>query len=237
MHTELNTGVVYFRCTGGSLAMVQTWRKAMLQQKGRQDLTENVNDQSLFNQVVTGGELRGGDTASWVQARAKELSLPAAAAKAAAAAPVESATRRVYRSHNQHPPCLPGESCEPVAFTFGTLPMRPFTGGHTWFNQNVQQMEGHETPQFEPITVHFTFQFSDTGDYPHVATLPFYELTRPRWRWHFGNCTHRPNGWNYETCCDCTHFCYSPSFWHSHIHTLKTALVAAYQRQGLTLGR
>ena len=34
-----------------------------------------------------------------------------------------------------------------------------------------------------------------TGKYPHVKVLPFYELTRPRWRWHFGNCTHRPNGW------------------------------------------
>lgn len=45
--------------------------------------------------------------------------------------------------------------------------MRPFTGGHTWFNQNVQQMEGHSLPQFDPITVHFTFQFGDTGSYPH----------------------------------------------------------------------
>ena len=32
------------------------------------------------------------------------------------------------------------------------------TRGHTWFNQNVQEMYGHEQPQFEPITVHFTFQ-------------------------------------------------------------------------------
>jgi hypothetical protein len=48
---ELNTGVVYFRQTVGAKAMVQSWRKAMLHQKGRPDLTENVNDQSLFNQV------------------------------------------------------------------------------------------------------------------------------------------------------------------------------------------
>ena len=48
---ELNTGVVYFRQTAGAKAMVQSWRKAMLHQKGRPDLTENVNDQSLFNQV------------------------------------------------------------------------------------------------------------------------------------------------------------------------------------------
>ena len=55
-----------------------------------------------------------------------------------------------------------------------------------------------------------------TGLYPSVQVLPFYELTRPRWRWHFGNCTQRPNGWNYYTCCDCTHFCYSPNMWPAH---------------------
>ena len=70
-------------------------------------------------------------------------------------------------THNQHAPCLPSEQCAPVKFTYATLPMRPFTGGHTWFNQNVQEMEGHTEPQNEPITVHFTFQFGDTGDYPH----------------------------------------------------------------------
>lgn len=65
-----------------------------------------------------------------------------------------------------------------------------------------------------------------SGSYPHVRQVPFYELTRPRWRWHFGNCTHRPNGWNYDTCCDCTHFCYSPGMWHAHIHTLKSVLLS-----------
>eukprot|EP00965_Chrysotila_dentata_P122580 4051297-Pleurochrysis_carterae.AAC.3 len=75
--------------------------------------------------------------------------------------------RMVFRSSRALPPCLPNVECRPVHFTFGTLPMRPFTGGHTWFNQNVQHMEGHERPEFEPVTVHFTFQFGDTGDYPH----------------------------------------------------------------------
>lgn len=26
-----------------------------------------------------------------------------------------------------------------------------------------------------------------SGKYPNVVGVPFYELTRPRWRWHFGN--------------------------------------------------
>ena len=60
----------------------------------------------------------------------------------------------------------------------------------------------------------------DGRRWPRVRRLPFYELTRPRWRWHFGNCTHRPNGWNWDTCCDCTHFCYSPGFWAAHLHDL-----------------
>jgi hypothetical protein len=59
-----------------------------------------------------------------------------------------------------------------------------------------------------------------TGKYPHVRLLPFYDLTRPRWRWHFGNCTHRPNGWNYDTCCDCSHFCYTPGMWRAHLNHL-----------------
>ena len=107
----------------------------------------------------------------------------------------------------------------------------------------------------------------ESGEFSNVKRLPFYELTRPRWRWHFGNCTHRPNGklkalhqlpsdwasaavhstaimtpyscaapsvafcclclhtgWNYETCCDCTHFCFSPAMWHAQLHQIKVAL-------------
>jgi len=63
-----------------------------------------------------------------------------------------------------------------------------------------------------------------SGSYPHVRLLPFYNLTLPRWRWHFGNCTHRPNGWNYDTCCDCTHFCFSPAMWGAHLHSLLAVL-------------
>lgn len=63
-----------------------------------------------------------------------------------------------------------------------------------------------------------------TGLYPSVQVLPFYELTRPRWRWHFGNCTHRPSGWNKDTCCDCSHYCYSPAMWRAHIEQVRRRL-------------
>lgn len=51
---------------------------------------------------------------------------------------IDASTRRVFAHRVALPPCLPDSQCEPTIFTFGTLPMRPFTGGHTWFNQNVQ---------------------------------------------------------------------------------------------------
>jgi len=164
MAMELNTGVIYFRCTPGSKAVIQAWRKAMLAQKGRHDLTENVNDQSLFNQVVRGGELGRWNMGNWkASLAANGVALPPNGFDGA-----PGNVRSVFQSHSTHQPCLPSETCGgPVSFTYGTLPMRPFTGGHTWFNQNVQEMEGHDQPQFEPITVHFTFQFGDTKEYPH----------------------------------------------------------------------
>lgn len=144
---ELNTGVVYLRATRGALAMVQSWRKAMLRQKDRADLTENVNDQSLFNQVVRGSEIRDLDGFMRRQI-ADNVTIPP---KAFASLPQNY--RRVRQTAAIHEPCLPGAGCAPISFSYGTLPARPFTGGHTWFNQNVQEMEGHEQPQHEPITV------------------------------------------------------------------------------------
>ena len=164
MADELNTGVVYFRATRGARAMVQSWRKAMLRQKGRPDLTENVNDQSLFNQVVRGRQIDPG-TDWWRQRLIEDnVSTPMPGGRFGWMPPN---VRHVMASHGTHEPCLPNEGCSGIAFTFGTLPMRPFTGGHTWFNQNVQEMPGHELPVNEPITVHFTFQFGDTKEYPH----------------------------------------------------------------------
>eukprot|EP00908_Phaeocystis_cordata_P014225 Transcript_25326.p1 GENE.Transcript_25326~~Transcript_25326.p1 ORF type:complete len:470 (+),score=180.70 Transcript_25326:59-1411(+) len=54
---ELNTGVLRFRGSKGALAMLGVWRGAMTRMKGRKDLTENVNDQALFNQIVHGGDV------------------------------------------------------------------------------------------------------------------------------------------------------------------------------------
>ena len=64
-------------------------------------------------------------------------------------------------------PCLEAGRCAPARFTLGTLPLRGFTGGHTYFMQRVQNFEGHALPRARPLTVHFTFQYSDTPDFPH----------------------------------------------------------------------
>tara|TARA_B100000524_G_scaffold344764_1_gene242466 strand:+ start:205 stop:2913 length:2709 start_codon:yes stop_codon:yes gene_type:complete len=172
--SDLNTGVVYFRHGRGALAMVQQWRKSMLSRKGDKNLNENVNDQSLFNQVVRGGTMEFHtveDLASWLTkqnasmggALPRALPPPDALFKLAR----QPSTRQMYRSPRMLTPCLPSEECEAVHFSYGTLPIRAFAGGHTWFNQNVQGMPGHEEPRFQPVTVHFTFQFGDTHGYPH----------------------------------------------------------------------
>ena len=144
---ELNTGVLRFRGTQGSLAFLVAWRGAMSRMKGRKDLTENVNDQALFNQIVRGRDVTTAQLAAlpaFLKERGRELPY--------SLEQVRAATRRVY---------------DEGRFTFATLPIRPFASGHTWFNQGVQEMEGHELPQHEPVTVHFTYQFGDTNTYPH----------------------------------------------------------------------
>ena len=83
---DLNTGVVHFRAGPGALAMVQQWRKAMLARKGDKNLNENVNDQSLFNQVVRGNELEGARLAQWLAASNAPAAARAAADPAAALA-------------------------------------------------------------------------------------------------------------------------------------------------------
>ena len=51
-------------------------------------------------------------------------------------------------------PCLPEAGCATTRFTLGTLPMRAFTGGHTYFMQRVQNFEGHQLPRLQVLTVH-----------------------------------------------------------------------------------
>ena len=165
-HSELNTGVLYFRATPGALGVVQAWRRAMMHVRS----AEFMNDQNVFNQVIGGAGLvrlsRSFRSGEWAAAlKASGVHDPADVD--AALGGRSDATRDVAISNGVVAPCLPEERCKEVHFSLGTLPARGFTNGHLWFNQYVQRMPGHELPQNEPVTVHFTFQFGDTQEYPH----------------------------------------------------------------------
>jgi len=173
--SELNTGVLFFRATSGALAVVQAWRRAMMRVRAQ----DFVNDQTLFNQVVREADLKPVMTApdglldDW-KARLRQHGLY----RDEAFRDVSDTTRMVFVSGTLLCPLLPCSaahetsqrcSCDGVRFTFGTLPTRAFTNGHTYFNQDIANPSrpGAQLPANQPVTVHFTFQFGDTQDYPH----------------------------------------------------------------------
>ena len=175
MGSELNTGVLFFRATSGALAVVQAWRRAMMGVRAH----EFVNDQTIFNQVVREAQLTpvmaspGGALDGW-KTRLRRQGLY----RDEAFRDLSDATRMVFVSGTLLCPLLPCSArdegarrctCDGVRFTFGTLPTRAFTNGHTYFNQDIANPSrpGALLPANQPVTVHFTFQFGDTQDYPH----------------------------------------------------------------------
>lgn len=164
--SELNTGVVHFRATNGSLAFVQAWRRAMLAK--RQVL--NTNDQFIFCAMVRDAGMER-VTASAAHMSAWRASLAAhGLLREQVLRTIGPTTRGVSISRAGFElavPCLPKANCAPARFTLGTLPLRAFTGGHTYFMQRVHNFDGHALARARPLTVHFTFQYSDTRDYPH----------------------------------------------------------------------
>ena len=161
---DLNTGVLFFRATNGSKAFLQAWRLAMLAKRE----VENTNDQFVFCDMVRNAKMepvteRAEHMDAWrASLRAHGLDRPAAFQS------LGPNTRGVVISTaSVAPPCLPHAGCAAARFTLGTLPLRAFTGGHTYFMQRVQNFEGHALPRASVLTVHFTFQYSDTPDFPH----------------------------------------------------------------------
>ena len=163
---ELNTGVVHFRATNGSKAFVQAWRRAMLAKRE----VENTNDQFIFCAMVREAGMEPVTTSathmdSWRGSLAAHGLLREGVLES-----IAPTTRGVSISKPGFAlamPCLSEGGCAPARFTLGTLPLRAFTGGHTFFMQGVKNREGHALPRASPLTVHFTFQYSDTPDFPH----------------------------------------------------------------------
>lgn len=164
--SELNTGVVFFRSTNGTKAFLQAWRRAML---AKRDVAF-TNDQFVFCQMVRDAAMEP-VTAKVSHLDAWRASLAAhGLLREQVFSAIGPSTRGVSISKPNFElaqPCLPEEGCAPSRFTLGTLPLRAFTGGHTYFMQRVQNFEGHVLARAQTLTVHFTFQYSDTPDYPH----------------------------------------------------------------------
>ena len=128
--SELNTGVVFWRATNGSLAFVQAWRLAKLAKRE----TLNTNDQFFFIQMVreAGMERVTGSAAhlnAWrTSLAAHGLLRPDVLRRISPTTRGVSISKAGFASAT---PCLPEARCAPARFTVGTLPLRAFTGGHT----------------------------------------------------------------------------------------------------------
>ena len=88
---QANTGVLFFRCTKGSLAAVQAWRSAMMRMRDG----EFLNDQGIFNNMVHGAGLRRSRTTS---ARGRKIKRGGGYVSEAGLASATSETREVWLS-------------------------------------------------------------------------------------------------------------------------------------------
>ena len=127
---DLNTGVVFFRATNGSLAFIQAWRLAML---AKRDTGEHTNDQFVFVSMVHQAEMqpvtaRADHMSAWrTTLRAHGLDRPEAFAA------ITPSTRGVSISKADFTggaaPCLPRNvslgrpGCAANRFTLGALPL------------------------------------------------------------------------------------------------------------------
>jgi len=165
--SDLNTGVLFFRATNGSRAFLQAWRKAMLAKRE----VEHTNDQFVFCDMVRQAGVEPVTTAAErLEAWRASLRSHGLLRDEEVLRSIAPTTRVPALSKADFPaaaPCLPDVGCAPHRFTIGTLPLRAFTSGHTYFMQRVQNFEGHALPRNELLTLHFTFQYSDTPDFPH----------------------------------------------------------------------
>ena len=79
-----------------------------------------------------------------------------------------------------------------------------------------------------------------SGQYPGVRLMRLHDLLAPRYGWHQQDCKEqelvrwRPRAQSTRGTlarqvvhgCDCTHYCYSPSFWRRYFHVLRGHIVA-----------
>jgi len=142
MDKEFNTGVLFFRGSNNSLAILDRWKKQLLEEKG-QGLY--INDQAVFNRAFHN------------LGPPRPLSVP----NADPSEPKSSHefwddvnTRSVY--HMTQVADVPSDS------TIGVLPMVEFINGHSFFVAKLHNKYG-----VEPVALHATYQFGDNAEYSY----------------------------------------------------------------------
>ena len=167
---DLNTGVLFFRATNGSKAFIQGWRLAMLAKQHVSD----TNDQFIFCQLVqearVAGVLESPQRMAVWREQLRAHSLSSGQLQQEALENSSPATRDVRLSELRFSPCVSTTAqCTPEPFSIATLPLRAFSGGHTYFFQHLQEDAHHEHPSQQLVTLHFTFQYGDIlyHDYPY----------------------------------------------------------------------
>jgi len=185
IHSELNTGVIFFRNSDGARAVLAEWREAMAAAIRKGDPN---HDQYWLNGVLRPREfhnLKDDATARarWYPALIRQLDerrARAAAARGAGGAggvgrhgggggaqlgrPVDAAAFDARNASLR--PIFEFKSklfgAEKVAPTVGTFPIAEVSNGHTFFVQRL-----HEIVAVPPVAVHCTYQYGDDTGYAY----------------------------------------------------------------------
>ena len=173
MHTTMHiyrkcSGIIFFRNTKGTKALLQAWRLRMIKDQH----VPMINDQTVFNTLVKRARLvqikANSSEEEEFLSNVRMRGLVSTDTVVTAMATRGDHVRGVFLSQTRFSPCLAGMTCNHghVRFSLATLPMRAFANGHSWFSQRLQHLPDSVQPEKRPVAVHFTFQFGDTNKYP-----------------------------------------------------------------------
>jgi|APGre2960657444_1045066.scaffolds.fasta_scaffold03195_3 hypothetical protein len=140
LNREYNTGIVFFRATNASVALVRLWRERCDIEGAIEGLY--INDQAVFNRMTHGSA--NGRTEELVLSPEEEPDL------------LPNAVRGVF--HVTSPIMAPSG----LRVAMGVLPMTRFCNGHVFFINRLPSRFG-----LKPIAVHATYQYADEKTYSY----------------------------------------------------------------------
>ena len=177
IHSELNTGVIFFRNSDGARAVLEEWREAMAAAIAKSDPN---HDQYWLNGVLRPRTFRnlkedGKARARWYPALLEQLSKRRRVGASGAGRLPRGAEEFDARSTALRPNSEEYAALRPifefkdklfgkdkVAPTVGTFPIAEVSNGHTFF---IQKM--HEIVAVPPVAVHCTYQYGDDTGYAY----------------------------------------------------------------------